>query len=310
MSWKKYLILFSAAGLTTVATNALAADIITIDDTSVFPESLTSTTAGDIIIGSVGKGVVYRAKAGSATATRWLDPARTGLTAVLGVYADNRANTLYVCSISPIGKTPKPELSALLTFDLTTGAPKARYPMPNPDKAVCNDIDVDEDGTAYVTDTFVGQVLRLKRDSKQLDVWIKDERLAGIDGLALGDGVLYVNTVTTNRLFSIPIAADGAAGAILELKPSLPLAKPDGMRALGGNKFLMAENAAEVGRVTEVTVNGDKAEIKVLKVDPGVTAITVVGNKIWVDNAKFAYRDTAMKGKSPEPFVIYAIPLP
>ena len=82
------------------------------------------------------------------------------------------------------------------------------------------------------------------------------------------------------------------------------------MRALGGNKFLMAENSNDVGRVTEVTVNGDKAELRVLKEEPGVTAITRVGDMIWVDNAKFAYRGNGpKKDQSPEPFTVYAIPL-
>ena len=114
----------------------------------------------------------------------------------------------------------------------------------------------------------------------------------------------------TGRLFAIRMGMDSTPGEITELKPSIPLNRPDGMRSIGGNKFIMAENAAEVGRVTEVTVNGDQAEVRVLKVDPGVTAITKVGNKVWVDNMKSAYRGNGpMKDKSPEPFTVYAIPL-
>lgn len=315
MSFTKAIAFFAAVGFIAAPPTAQAAAVTTvvIDDTQVFPESITSTQAGDLIIGSAGKGAVYRAKAGSDKATRWLDPAKTGMANVLGVFADDRANTLYVCSAPPAappGTQRQSQLAVLRTFDLQTGAPKASYPMIDQDKATCNDIDVAADGTAYVADTGGGQILRLKKGASALEVWIKDDRLAGADGLALGDGVLYVNSVTQSRLFSIAVGAGGAAGQIVELQPSMKISRPDGMRALGGNKFLLAENAAEVGRVSVVTVTGDKADIKVLKVDPGVTAMTRVGNVVWVDNAKFAYRNNGpMKDQSPEPFTIYAIPL-
>src|ERR1700722_5080018 len=81
------------------AANAAHVDVVTIDDNGVFPESVTSTRAGDLIIGSFAKGAIYRSKAGAARATLWLDPVKTGLRSVLGVLADEHSNTLYVCSI-------------------------------------------------------------------------------------------------------------------------------------------------------------------------------------------------------------------
>jgi sugar lactone lactonase YvrE len=303
--------LAAAAALVTLvgaSAHAAAVNEVTIDDTGVFPESITSTKAGDLIIGSSAKGAVYRAKAGATHATVWLDPAKTGIKAILGVFADDRSNTLYVCSISPMGQQPRqPQLSVLRTFDLRTGAEKGAYPMPDPDKATCNDVDVATDGTAYVTDTGNGRVLKLARGAKALTTWVMDERLGAIDGLAFGgDGTLYVNNVRTNRLFAI-----SKAGAVTELAPSMPLAGPDGMRSLGGDKFLLAENNVMTGRVDEVTVKGTTATVRVLKEQPGVTAITRVGNKVWVNNAKFGYRGNGpMKGQSPEPFTEYAIPYP
>ena len=312
-SWVRPLILALAAVWSTA--QAADVDVVTIDDNGVYPESVTSTKAGDLIIGSFAKGAVYRSAAGATRATLWLDPKKTGLASVLGVFADERSNTLYVCSIVPpeARKQPellRPELSALRTFDLKTGALKANYPMPDPDMALCNDIGVGKDGAAYITDTTGARILRLIKGGTTLEVWAKDDRLAGADGVAVDKDVLYVNTVTTSRLFRIAIGHDGSAGPVVELQPSIPLNKPDGMRSLGGNEFLMAESAPVVGRISEVTVNGDKAVLKVLKVDPGVTAMTRVGKKVWVNNAKFSYRtDAALKDKSPEPFTEYAIPL-
>jgi len=289
-----------------------ASHVITIMDDKVFPESITNTKAGDIIIGSLGKGGVYRAPAGTDKATLWLDPAKTGMVVSLGVFAHDESNTLYVCSGAPPvseGQERQTQYIALRTFDLTTGDAKGTYPIPATGKSICNDIAVGPDGAAYVTDTGGGRILRLAPQGSELVPWLADERIAGVNGIAIGDGVMYVDSVASSKLFSIPMS-EGMAGDITELRPSIPLNRPDGMRSIGGNKFLMAENAADTGRVTEVTVNGDQAEVRVLKVDPGVTGVTKVGDIVWIDNAKFPYRGNGpLKDQSPEPFTIYGVPL-
>src|SRR3954465_15950464 len=104
---------------------------------AVFPESRTSTKGGDLIIGSSGKGAVYRAKAGASKATVWLDPAKTGIKSILGVFADDASGTLYVCSVSPPGKPPEPDQSNLHAFDLKTRALKKSYHLPGGAGAVC-----------------------------------------------------------------------------------------------------------------------------------------------------------------------------
>ncbi len=285
---------------------------VVIDDTGVFPESLTSTAAGDLIIASSAKGAIYRAAPGADKASVWIDPATSGISGLLGVFADEKSHTLYACSAA-FGAPPDRAdgLSALRAFDLKSGAAKAAYPMPGGAKALCNDIAVARDGTAYVSETLGGQVLRLRKGAKALEVWIKDDRLAGVDGVAVGgDGAVYLNTVTTGRLFRIPVGAGGAAGAVAELQPSLKLDRPDGLRAIGGLRFLMAEGGG--GRIDEVVVAGDKATVVPLKSDdPGVTAVTLTQGRAWIVNAKMAYRrDPALKGKSPEPFTVDAVDVP
>src|SRR6185436_12072108 len=68
------------------------------NDTMVSPESITSTRDGTVIFGSTGKGTIYRATPGAARAEAWILPGNTGLINTLGVFADERANTLWVCS--------------------------------------------------------------------------------------------------------------------------------------------------------------------------------------------------------------------
>lgn len=286
---------------------------VTIADTGVFPESMTATAAGDLIIGSSAKGGIYRARAGEAKAELWIDPKISGMTALLGVFADDRSRTLYACSAAFGAPPDKVEaLSALRLFDLNTGAPKASYPLPGGAKALCNDIAVAEDGTAYISDTIGGQVLVLKKGAAGLTTWVKDARLSFIDGIAIGgDGAVYVNTVSTGHMYRIAMGAGDAAGEITELQPSVALDGPDGLRSIGGLRFLQAENQA--GRISLVTVSGTSARVTPLKQgEPGVTSMALVDGEVWAINAKMAYRrDPALKDKDPNPFVVEPIgPLP
>ncbi|HEY4032045.1 MAG TPA: hypothetical protein VGM25_16990 [Caulobacteraceae bacterium] len=296
---------FMAAALAMAGGAAFAQDI-TVNDTRVFPESITSTKGGDVIFGSMGKGGVYRAKAGSNTADLWIDPKVSGITFMAGVFADDASNTLYACS--GMGGAPPEQAaqkSAVRAFDLKTGAAKGSYPMPYGAKSFCNDFAVDKAGNLYATDTVGGAVHRLKKGGTALEEWAKDAKLAGADGIAMGgDGNLYVNSFQTHKMFRIAIAKDGSAGAITELTPSLTLNQPDGLRALGGLRFLQAEGGN--GRIDLVTVSGDKAQITPIKEhEPGLTAMTVARGKVWVMNAKLSL----MRDKTQDPGVFEAEPV-
>ena len=304
-------------GLLTAAAAALVAGVAQAQDISMpenraFPESITSDKAGDIIIGSMGNGGVYRAKAGSDAATLWIDPKVSGITFMAGVFADDATNTLYACSgLNGAPPDQAAQKSAVKAFDLKTGAAKASYPMPYGAMSFCNDFAVDKTGNVYVTDTVAGAVHRLKKGGSALEVWIKDAKLAGADGVAVGgDGNVYVNSVFQNKLFRIPVAKDGAAGAITELTPSSKMSSPDGLRSLGGMRFLQAEGGN--GRIEVVTVSGDTATITPIKEnEPGLTAMTVARGQVFALNGKMNYmRDKALQGQDPGPVKAEAVALP
>lgn len=292
---------------------AAQAQNVTIADTRVFPESLTSTKDGAIIFGSVGKGGIYRAAPGEMTAHLWIAPERSGMTNVLGVLADDRAHTLYACSYD--GNKSSPEvadrLSAIRAFDLKSGAPKAAYPMPGGHVATCNDMAVARNGTLYVTDMPEGKILRLLPGAKDLVVWIEDEQLKEVDGIALsGDGTVYVNNFRKNKLFRIDADADGKAVGVRELALSRPVVKPDGMRSIGGQRFLLAEAG---GHVDLVEIKGDMASIQTLLSREGTSfnGVTQTRGKWWGMDGRISYRShPELKGKDPGPFVAEVLPAP
>jgi hypothetical protein len=289
---------------------ACAAQDILIDGKDVYPESVTSTANGAVINGSIG-GVVYRTPPGGTLAKPWIRPSpENGLQAVFGVLADDQTKTLWLCSVpAPFAPPKEGENSALMAFDLGSGARKAAYPFPAP-RSVCNDMTVARDGTVFVADTSNGRILKLAPGANALTVFGSDEKLRGIDGLAFsGDGTLYVNIVTRGALIRVARNPDGSMGSLKELTLSQPIGGPDGFRLIEGNRFLLAEGAA--GRIDEVTIDGDRATIRVLReglnASPGVTR---VGNTAYATEGKIGYLvDPKLKGQDPGPFTIYAIPI-
>ena len=283
---------------------------IRIDDLNVYPESMSSGPDGSLYVGSM-KGIVFRAKPGADVAEPWIHPsAENGILSLLGVLADGRSRTLWLCSSpSTLRSPPAVGVSALMAFDLKTGARKGAYPLPAPASA-CNDITVAKDGSAFATDTPNGRIFVLKPGAKQLELFAADDRLKGIDGIVFGgDGTLYLNIVSKGQLMRVERGPDDAFKGLTELILSQSIAGPDGFRLISGNKFLLAEGNS--GKIDEVTIVGDHADIKVLRAGltspPGVTRI---GRTAYGLEGKIVYLfDPKLKGQDPNPFVVRAIPM-
>jgi sugar lactone lactonase YvrE len=289
---------------------------IVIPGTRIIPESLTSTSDGIVYIGSIGARQIYRAAPGADTAEVFI-PAGTGdMQAIFGVLADEKSGNLYACSgnMGPPAPGTKPVQSAMYVFDLKTGAYKMHYPLPTPG-AACNDIAVDADGGVYVTDTQNMLVATLKPAGGKFEVWAGQGGKFGptggvLDGIAVVDGKVYVNTLVTSKLFVVPIAAGGKSGEVAEVKLDKPLDRPDGMRAFGHG--LLVANGGGAGSVGAVTFDGyGGGRHSVIKegFPDGPVAVTVVGDNVYVLEAQFASM-RAEPGTPDKPFKATAVPLP
>jgi len=289
---------------------AQTATQITLPGERLYTESITSTSDGTLIVGSLGKKDISRILPGTTKVEEWIAPGTGGLNQVFGVYADEKSSTLWVCS-DRVGDAGG-EAPALETFNLKTGQPTGSYPLAG-DKGFCNDIAVGEDGTAYITDTHQAAVFMLKRGAKSLEMAAEDPLLKAVDGIAFGSKtVLYVNGVTTGKLLRLDLGPDGKAQKVVELNPTQPLSRPDGMRTIGKNRLLLAENGGNVDVVTFSGPDGRTADIKTIKTGvQGATAVTVTRGMAWVAEGKLAYwEDPNFIGEDPGTFTIYAVALP
>jgi len=297
MQATKHAGLVSVGLLATAVSHALwaAPAEIVIPGEKLATESLTSTRAGTVYIGSIGTGQIFRAKPGAATAEPFIALKTNGIGSVFGVFADEKSGTLYACSGTPSfgppppAGTPPPPPSALYAFDLKSGAPKGKWNLPTAG-AFCNDIAVGGDGSAYATDTQNMQVARLKPGAQALEVWAGADGAFGpsggvLDGIAVLGDTLLVNALRTNKIFSVPIGKDGKAGKVTEVKLDTAVEGPDGMRSFGAHALLVAEGGGG-GKATKIVLNDAKTEGKrtVLKsgFPDGPVAVTVVGEDVYV----------------------------
>src|SRR3546814_11924066 len=98
-----------------------------LDVRGAFPESITSTEDGGLILGSVGGGAIYRVAPGSSKAEHWIVPAAAGHS-VFGVLADESRNTLWACTVV-LGPADQAH-SEFKRYNLSDGTPLDSYAVP------------------------------------------------------------------------------------------------------------------------------------------------------------------------------------
>jgi len=289
---------------------------IPINGTRVFPESITSDAAGNLYISSNG-GTIYRATphatSGATFAEPWVVPsADNGLLSLFGVLADDSRGLLWTCSNPAFGGPPQPgAVSSIKGFSLSSGQLEKSFDFPAGKPTACNDLAVAQDGTVWATDTSSGRIFTVAPNASAMTLFAEGQDLIGIDGIAFADdGTLYINNVRQNLVQRVNRAGDGSYAGLTNLTLSQPVDGPDGLRPVGGHRFLQAEGTG--GRVALMEVQGDRATITTIKdgldSSPAVTRIGQVG---YATEGKIGYLfDPALQGQDPGQFVIRAFLLP
>jgi sugar lactone lactonase YvrE len=300
-------------------TTATAQTSIPLPGERAFPENIAASHDGTIFIGSLGSGGVYRVAPHGKEAKIWIQPGAFATHSIFGVLADEKSNTLWVCSndltVSPgVTVGGSDGASALKGFDLKTGEGKVSVALAGK-PALCNDITIGPDGAAYVTNTAAPQILRLAPGAQKLEVWFTDPSLQpasgpGLDGLAFGpDGNLYVDRYSPGDLYRINVK-NGKATGFTRLTPSRTLVLADAIRRIGKDRFLIVEGG---GRLDSFTVQGDQVTVETLKDGFSIpTGVAVVGKTAWVSEGQLSYVfDPSKKDQKPNlPFHIYSVDLP
>jgi sugar lactone lactonase YvrE len=286
-------LLMMTAAVCASAAFAAAPTEIHIPGERIVPKSLTSSKDGTIYIGSIVARTIFRVKPGADTAAAWIQPGTGGLQNILGVFADDVANTLWACSVS-FGASPSAATAApseLFAFNLRSGAIKGRYPFPTPG-AMCNDIAIGPDGSVFATDTNNMEIVRLKRGATVLEVWTPNHPFGSrggvLDGISVLKKTVFVSTLSSGKVFSVPIAPDGRAGSVTQVKLDRAINHPDGMRAFGSDSVLIIEGGG-AGRLSRIRFDAQGGKVTTLGegFPDGPVAVTVVGDMAYVLEGQF-----------------------
>jgi sugar lactone lactonase YvrE len=298
-----------------------------------YPESLAVAADGSFLVGSWRQGAVARVRPDGAAPEVLVPPGSQGMANAQGVLVDAARGTLWVCS-GDIGFTVVPSTpSALLRFDLATGAPRGRLPLP--DDGYCNDLAQDAHGDLYVTDSRHPRVLRLPAGGAALAVWKDDPLLGGapvfrdshgayvgLNGIAVApSGDVIVSLVDASpALLRIARTGDGRAGAVARLVAPRRLDNVDALRALPDGRLVLFESNAfgtgpYGGRITLARIDGDRLALRTLVAglnDPSSGVVS--GGRVWFIESKYGLLTHRKPGDGPiptgVPFDLQSVPLP
>ena len=265
-----------------------------------YPESLATGPDGSFYVGSWRQGAVVRVRPNGAPPEILVTPGSNGLANGQGVLVDAAHQLLWVCSgnwgYTSVPSTP----SALKSYDLASGAPRASYLMP--DKGYCNDLVQDSHGTIYVTDSFHPRVLRLLPGASALSVWKEDPAMgAGSDGVFLngialdGDRQLYVSLVTAvPYVLKVEVALNGDAGAVSRIDMPRVLKNADAIRVYAPDRMAIFESNAfgktgpYGGQISVARISGKHATLETIVAglnDP--SSGVIVGDRVYFIESKY-----------------------
>ncbi len=180
---------------------------------NLFPEGVEyDPTAGRFLLGSLAEGDVFVVE-DDGTTTRLIED--DDLLASTGLEVDALTNRLLVANADPGAFNPfnlNPGAS-LGIYDLATGARLRMVDLRHlrPGRHFPNDVAVDDDGNAYVTDSFAAVVYRVTPEG-EASVFAQDEQFAGglltLNGIVWHpDGYLIVAQAGKGELYKIPLAS-------------------------------------------------------------------------------------------------------
>ena len=304
------MLAIAGAGCTTQAqTDELVQTEILIDGSGIFPESITSDSAGNIYVGS-NPGVIYRALAGEELASPWIHPAdENGLQTVFGVLADDARGLLWACSNNMAGAGAGP---AIKTFALADGSFVASYPFPtDAGPAMCNDMTINENGDVYASEMTGGRIMLLRDGAEEFEAWASDPEFASLDGISFGPGgELYANAIQRNTLLQIHRNADGSFARAEVLETSQEMSGPDGLRPLDTNRMLQSEGNS--GTITVLTI-ADGEPVQIDTIAEGIdyaSSVTMANGRAYYPEGKLGFLFGPSAGEDPGPFIIRSVEIP
>ncbi|GLZ77272.1 gluconolaconase [Actinorhabdospora filicis] len=270
--------------------------VITGHAASLHPEGVAYDPSRDgFLVTSITHGTVSTVRKDGRTRTLVDDPA---LISTIGVHVDASRDRVLVAS-GDLGladrSTPATtgKTAGLGIYSLRTGARLAFVDLAavagDGGDHLANDIAVDRDGTAYVTDSRAGIVYRVE-PSGRAGVLARDARLTspdgnGANGIVWREGVLIVGNYSAGTLWRVPVARPGDVRQVrVESMPGV-----DGLTLAPNGSIIAVTNTlgvAGTAKVRELRPSRDWASASVRESrawpDAAPTTATVRRGTVYV----------------------------
>jgi Cu-Zn family superoxide dismutase len=276
---------------------------------SVFPEGIAYDERTQLVfVSSTTDGTIFRGSASDETLAAFLPPGADGRTTAIGLEVDNNGH-LFVAGGGTGFVWVYDELTGGLIAALRTGS----------SPTFINDIAVDKDGVAYITDSMSPVIYRVVPNGSggySIERWLE---LAGtpivygpgfnLNGMVVSPSDKYLFTVQTNtgKIYRI----DTATKEIVQLDVGgATFPNGDGLW-IRGNTLYVLQNQQAV--ITEIRVNPNQARGTVVSqtTDPSFmvpTSLVGARGRLLVVNSQFNRRGPGLSPVLPFTVSVVAIP--
>jgi sugar lactone lactonase YvrE len=128
-----------------------------------------------------------------------------------------------------------------------------------PEGGFSNDIALDPQGGAYITDSTLARIHYLAPGTTQLQTWAADQRFRaeriGLGGIARrSDGVLIIGNYSNGELFKVTPQPQGQP-RVDAIPLERRLENPDGMQFAPDGSLILTEGAVESGNGRLLSIN-------------------------------------------------------
>lgn len=196
-------------------------------------------------------------------ASPWLS-ADAPVAGVLGLALDAERGVLWAASAGLGAATPDPAdplrgQTELLKIDLADGRLLARHRPPEAAQRSLGDVAVGPDGTAYVSDSFAGDIWRLRPGAEALELVTPTGMFGSPQGMALSaDGAFLIVADYGSGLHRVDLSTGRAT-----MMPAPAQVSLIGLDAVlrRDDRLIVVQNGTAPKRVLELTLSADHAAV-------------------------------------------------
>jgi len=283
------------------------------EDAELWPEGIAFDSAtGDIYVGSIHRHAIYRLTPDGVVEELGTS-SRDGLLEVLGIWVDAERRTLWAATGEGAWQEPldgPPRQNELIRYDLETGQLDGRWPIPDDELRLLNDVVVGPDGTAWATETLRGELFRVAQDG-ELELFRRYPELVFLNGITISEDGERLFLGHFSGLSVVSPDDD----SIEEINGrDMALGMIDGLSHTTG-RLVLVQNSHRVSfRVVEVVLDPDEREATAIDILPsglpeGLIPYTsaIAGDSVIVVGASTF--DLLDRGEVPPAPVIVRMPL-